>query len=107
MICITCGKNEAINDYYEECEGCIDEYQREKDFKKALEEFRGFWIVMSRTGKIDKLVEKFLSYFEKNMSEVLLDYIIMTWFIGQDDKIEKKYKKLRQEIIDESRELSF
>ena len=45
MKCITCGKNEAINDFYKECRGCIEKYQdeqREKGFKKALEELRGY-----------------------------------------------------------------
>jgi len=28
MICKTCGKNEAINDYYQECQGCIEAHQR-------------------------------------------------------------------------------
>lgn len=56
--------------------------------------------------KLENLVNKFLSYFEKNMTDVFLDYILMTWFIGQDKKREMEYKKLRLEIIDESKELA-
>lgn len=26
MKCITCGKNEAINNFYKECQGCINDY---------------------------------------------------------------------------------
>jgi len=37
MICITCGKNEAINDYYEECEGCIDKFQIEKEKRNCYQ----------------------------------------------------------------------
>ena len=31
MICITCGMNEAINDFYKECQGCIIEFEKEKE----------------------------------------------------------------------------
>ena len=45
MKCITCGINEAINDFYKECRDCIEKnqnQQREEGFKKALEELKGF-----------------------------------------------------------------
>jgi len=47
MICITCGKNEAINDFYEECQECIERYQieqKEKGFSKALKELSNFGV---------------------------------------------------------------
>ena len=45
MKCITCGKNEAINDFYKECKECIEKYQdeqREKGFSEALKQLKRF-----------------------------------------------------------------
>ena len=48
MICITCGKNEAVNDFYKECQECIEAFQIQKAIKidewnrdqKAMGEFK-------------------------------------------------------------------
>jgi len=34
MKCVTCGENEAVNDFYGECEGCIIEFEREEESEK-------------------------------------------------------------------------
>ena len=36
MICITCGKNEAVNDFYKECQECIEEFQIQKAIKEDV-----------------------------------------------------------------------
>lgn len=36
MICITCGENEAINDFYKECLGCIIDWEKELEMKEML-----------------------------------------------------------------------
>ncbi|QYW08106.1 hypothetical protein 15570_00009 [Lokiarchaeota virus WyrdV1] len=47
MKCITCGENEAINDFYKECERCIEKYQeqqKERGFLEALKELSDFGV---------------------------------------------------------------
>ena len=48
--------------------------------------------------KLDDLVKKYMDYFENNMSDVLVDYVLMSWFIGQDKKRQKKFDELRKEL---------
>ena len=38
MKCQTCGENEAINDSYRECEGCIIEHERNEIYEQMMEE---------------------------------------------------------------------
>ncbi len=38
-LCITCGKNEQVNDFYKECKDCILKYERETKEMKLAEIF--------------------------------------------------------------------
>ena len=38
-ICQTCEENEAINDYYGECEGCITDHERNETYKQMMEDY--------------------------------------------------------------------
>ena len=48
---------------------------------------------------LEKLSKEFIEYAIKNLSEVLLDYIVMTWFIAQDKKRQKEFDTLKKEIM--------
>ena len=52
-----------------------------------------------------KTIRKLNIYMEENKNEIMTDYLLMTWFIGQDKKMEKAYEKLRKEVMEESKEL--
>ncbi len=39
MLCITCGKNEQVNDFYKQCRDCILKYERENKKMKLGEIF--------------------------------------------------------------------
>ena len=38
VICQTCGENEAINEYYGECEGCIIEWEERDETSRIMAE---------------------------------------------------------------------
>jgi len=51
---------------------------------------------------LEKLSKEFIEFAEKNLSEVLLDYILKTWFIAQDKKRQKEFDTLRKEIMEKA-----
>ena len=38
MKCITCEENEAVNEYYSECQACIEKWRSEEIFRQMMED---------------------------------------------------------------------